>query len=82
MKGREWNGGRFHNTFPLDLSHCHINNFTYFSWQNAFLILLIVCKIVAIELQGAMEDTGKSREILRLGHDFDKEHKKIPYKFS
>ncbi|XP_072036848.1 uncharacterized protein [Amphiura filiformis] len=41
-----------------------------------------ICKFVAIELQGMMEDTGKTREVLELGYRIDREQKKIPYKFS
>ena len=44
--------------------------------------LRIVCKFVAIEMQGIMEDTGKTREVLDIGSRFDKKPKRIPYKFS
>ena len=44
--------------------------------------LYSVCKFVAIEMQGIMEDTGKTREVLDIGSRFDKKPKRIPYKFS
>ena len=44
--------------------------------------IYLVCKFVAIEMQGIMEDTGKTREVLDIGSRFDKKPKRIPYKFS
>ncbi|XP_072036779.1 protein canopy 4-like [Amphiura filiformis] len=41
-----------------------------------------ICKFVAIEFQGMMDDTGKTKEVLQLGYRIDREVKKVPYKFS
>ncbi|XP_033631164.1 protein canopy homolog 4-like [Asterias rubens] len=38
-----------------------------------------VCKFVAEELEQAMKETGKNKEVLQIGHQFDKEKKAITY---
>ncbi|XP_038064567.1 protein canopy homolog 4-like [Patiria miniata] len=38
-----------------------------------------VCKFVAQELQETMKETGKKKEVLRIGHQFDKQKKEIKY---
>ncbi len=41
-----------------------------------------VCKFVAEELEQAMKETGKNKEVLHIGHQFDKEKKAITYQKS
>ncbi|XP_022092520.1 uncharacterized protein LOC110980278 isoform X3 [Acanthaster planci] len=38
-----------------------------------------VCKFVAQELQETMTETGKKKEVLQIGHQFDKQKKEIKY---
>ncbi|XP_071954497.1 protein canopy 4-like [Antedon mediterranea] len=41
-----------------------------------------VCKYVVDELEGSLSDTSKTHEVLRIGHEFDKEAKEIKYRHS
>ena len=44
-----------------------------------FFQYFTVCKFVAEELEQAMKETGKNKEVLQIGHQFDKEKKAITY---
>jgi hypothetical protein len=43
-------------------------------------IFVIVCKYLATELKDRLEETGKTKEVLEIGHGLDsKKKKKIKY---
>ena len=44
-----------------------------------FIFHFTVCKFVAEELQESMAETGKKKEVLQIGHQFDKKKKAITY---
>ena len=50
---------------------------------NIFEIVFVVCKYFVVELQNRLDETGKSKEVLRLGHGLStKNIKAIAYKTS
>lgn len=54
------------------------------SVAKVFFPLLIVCKLLTVELQDALEKTGRSKEVLELGEVLDtgKRKRKILYNTS
>ena len=47
------------------------------------MLMFSVCKYFVIELQNRLDETGKSKEVLRLGHGLSSKNKKaIAYKTS
>ena len=46
--------------------------------------MILVCKILAIELENRLEETGKTKEVLEMGYSIDdiKPKKKTDYKKS
>ena len=55
----------------------HYSSFEY------FLLLFSVCKYLVVELQDRLDETGKSKEVIRTGHGLDQSKKKaIDYRKS
>lgn len=44
--------------------------------------MLVVCKILAVELEGRLQETGKTSEYLEIGYSVDLPKKKKEYKKS
>lgn len=47
-----------------------------------FVYIILVCKILAVELEGRLQETGKTSEYLELGYSIDQPKKKKEYKKS
>lgn len=45
-------------------------------------VILLVCKILAVELEGRLQETGKTSEYLEIGYSVDLPKKKKEYKKS
>jgi len=50
--------------------------------NNKCMYLILVCKILAIELEGRLQETGKTSEYLEIGYSVDQPKKKKAYKKS
>lgn len=44
--------------------------------------MFLVCKILAVELEGRLQETGKTSEYLEIGYSVDQPKKKKAYKKS
>lgn len=46
------------------------------------MYIILVCKILAVELEGRLQETGKTSEYLELGYSIDQPKKKTKYQKS
>lgn len=46
------------------------------------MFVSLVCKILAVELEGRLQETGKTSEYLEIGYSVDQPKKKKEYKKS
>lgn len=73
---------------PFCLSACKLSetssNFLTLHCIDYIHFLLIVCKLLTVELQDALEKTGRSKEVLEIGEVLDsgKRRRKIKYNTS
>lgn len=52
------------------------------SYKYKLVYIILVCKILAVELEGRLQETGKTSEYLELGYSIDQPKKKMKYKKS
>jgi hypothetical protein len=57
-------------------------NYNNYKFKHAIICIVLVCKILAEELEGRLQETGKTSEYLELGYSIDQPKKKKEYKKS